>query len=311
MASVRPQWPDLLDPRFRKIYGDELKMLPQVGPSIFHVETSSKNNEKDSSASGLSKLVRRSEGQAISYEDEIQGFDVTYTHVEDSLGTSVSNRLWEDDQFNVIKRKPANLAKAKIRTQEEMMAHIFNYGFTAGGGGVSTFTSGDALALFAANHTREDGGTAQSNYTTSDLNESSLEAGIITMRTTLDHKGQLYMSKADTLVVAPALEKEARILLESTQRVGTANNDINPYQGALKLVVWDWLGSASTGGSDTAWFLLDSSLHQLNFFNRSDRGLEGPEWDFDTKTAKWTVDVVHSVGFSGWRGTYGSKGDNS
>lgn len=311
MASVRPQWPDLLDPRFRKIYGDELKMLPQVGPSIFHVETSSKNNEKDSSASGLSKLVRRSEGQAISYEDEIQGFDVTYTHVEDSLGTSVSNRLWEDDQFNVIKRKPANLAKAKIRTQEEMMAHIFNYGFTAGGGGVSTFTSGDALALFAANHTREDGGTAQSNYTTSDLNESSLEAGIIAMRTTLDHKGQLYMSKADTLIVAPALEKEARILLESTQRVGTANNDINPYQGALKLVVWDWLGSASTGGSDTAWFLLDSSLHQLNFFNRSDRGLEGPEWDFDTKTAKWTVDVVHSVGFSGWRGTYGSKGDNS
>lgn len=311
MASVRPQWPDLLDPRFRKIYGDELKMIPQVGPSIFHVETSSKNNEKDSSASGLSKLVRRSEGQAITYEDEIQGFDVTYTHVEDSLGTSVSNRLWEDDQFNVIKKKPANLAKAKIRTQEEMMAHVFNYGFTAGGGGVASFTSGDALALFSAAHTREDGGATQSNYTTTDLNESSLEAGIVSMRTTLDHKGQLYMSKADTLIVGPALEKEARILLESTQRVGTANNDINPYQGALKLVVWDWLGSASTGGSDTQWFLLDSSLHQLNFFNRSDRGLEGPEWDFDTKTAKWTVDVVHSVGFSGWRGTYGSKGDNS
>lgn len=311
MASVRPQWPDLLDPRFRKIYGDELKSIPSIGSSIFHMETSSRNIEKDSSASGLSKLVRRSEGQAITYEDEVQGFDVTYTHVEDSLGTSVSNRLWEDDQFGVIKRKPAHLARAKARTQEEMMAHIFNYGFTAGGGGVSTFTSGDALALFSNAHTREDGGATQSNYTTADLSEAALETGIVTMRSTLDHKGQLYMSKADTLVVPPALEKEARILLESTQRVGTANNDINPYSGALKLVVWDWLGSASTGGSDTAWFLLDSSLHALNFFNRSDRGLEGPEWDFDTKTAKWTVDVVHSVGFSGWRGTYGSKGDNS
>ncbi len=310
MASVRPQWPDLLDPRFRKIYGDELKTLPQVGPSIFHVETSSKNNEKDSSASGLSKLIRRSEGQAISYEDEVQGFDVTYTHVEDSLGTSVSNQMWEDDQFNVIKRKPQNLAKAKVRTQEQMMADVFNYGFTAGGGGLSTFTSGDALALFSNAHTREDGGATQSNYTTTDLNEASIETGIVAMRTTLDHKGQLYMSKADTLVVAPALEKEARILLNSQQRVGTANNDINPYQGALKLVVWDFLGSAA-GGSDTAWFLMDSSLHALNFFNRSDRGLEGPEWDFDTKTAKWTVDVRHSVGFSGWRGVYGSKGDNS
>ena len=310
MASIRPQWPDLLDPRFRKIYGDELKILPQVGPSIFHVETSSRNIEKESSSSGLSKLIRRSEGQAISYEDEVQGFDVTYTHVEDSLGTSVSNRLWEDDQFNIIKRKPANLAKAKIRTQEQMMADVFNYSFTAGGGGLSTFTSGDSLALFSASHTREDGGTAQSNYTTADFNEGSLETAMLAMRQTLDHKGQLFMCKADTLVVAPALEKEARILLNSTQRVGTNNNDVNPYQGALKLVVWDFLASVN-GGSDTAWFLLDSSLHQLNFFNRSDRGLEGPEWDFDTKTAKWTVDVIHSVGFSGWRGTYGSKGDNS
>lgn len=310
MASVRPQWPDLLDPRFRKIYGDELKILPQVGPSIFHVETSSRNIEKESSASGLSKLIRRSEGQAISYEDEVQGFDVTYTHVEDALGTSVSNALWEDDQFNVIKRKPANLAKAKIRTQEQMMADILNYGFTAGGGGLSAFTSGDALALFSTVHTREDGGATQSNQTTADLAEDSIEAGLVAMRTTLDHKGQLYMSKADTLVVAPALEKEARILLDSQQRVGTANNDINPYQGALKLVVWDFLGSAA-GGSDTAWFLFDSSLHALNFFNRSDRGLEGPDWDFDTKTARWSVDVRHSVGFSGWRGVYGSKGDNS
>ena len=310
MASVRPQWPDLLDPRFKKIYGDEMKALPQVGPSIFHVETSSRNIEKESSASGLSKLIRRSEGQAISYEDEVQGYDVTYTHVEDSLGTSVSNVLWEDDQFNVIKKKPANLAKAKVRTQEQMMADIFNYGFTAGGGGLSSFTSGDALALFSASHTREDGGAVQSNYTTTDLNENSIETGIVSMRQTLDHKGQLFMVKADTLVVAPALEKEARILLNSTQRVGTANNDVNPYQGALKLVVWDFLSSAA-GGSDTAWFLLDSSLHQLNFFNRSDRGLEGPDWDFDTKTARWTVDVRHSVGFSSWRGVYGSKGDNS
>lgn len=310
MASIRPQWPDLLDPRFRKIYGDELKAIPSIGSTIFHMETSSKNIEKDSSASGLSKLVRRSEGQAITYEDEVQGFDVTYTHVEDSLGTSVSNRLWEDDQFGVIKRKPANLARAKTRTEEQMKADVFNYSFTAGGGGLSTFTSGDALALFSTSHTREDGGTAQSNYTTVDLNEAALETGSIALRTTLDHKGQLYMSKADTLIVPPALEKEARILLNSTQRVGTANNDINPYSGAFKLIVWDFLGAAA-GGSDTAWFLTDSSLHQLNFFNRSDRGLEGPEWDFDTKTAKWTVDVVHSVGFSSWRGIYGSKGDNS
>lgn len=311
MASIRDQWADILDPRFRKIYGDELKAIPSIGSTIFHMETSSRNIEKDSSASGLSKLIRRSENQAVSYEDEVQGFDVTYTHVDDALGTSVSKTLWEDDQFRVILRKPANLARAKMRTQEEMMAHIFNYAFTAGGGGVAPFTSGDALALFSSAHTREDGGATQSNYTTTDLNEGALETGIVGMRSTLDHKGQLFLSKADTLIVPPALEKEARILLNSQGRVGTANNDINPYQGALKLIVWDWLGSASTGGSDTAWFLLDTSLHELNFFNRIDRGLQGPDYDFDTSAARWKVEVRHSVGFSGWRGTYGSKGDNS
>lgn len=310
MASVSPQWPDILDVRFRQIYGDELKLIPQVGPSIFHTETSSRNIEKDSSASGLSKLIRRNENQAISYEDEVQGFDVTYTHVEDALGTSVSNKLWEDDQFNVIKRKPANLAKAKVRQQEQMMADVFNYSFTAGGGGLSAFTSGDALALFSASHTREDGGATQSNYTTSDLSENAIENALVGIATQLDHKGQLFMAQGDTLVVPSALEKEARILLNSQQRVGTNNNDINPYQGALKLVVWKFLNSVA-GGSDTAWFVIDSSLHELNFFNRSDRGLEGPEWDFDTKSAKWSVDVRHSVGFSAWRGTYGSKGDNS
>lgn len=311
MASISPQWPDILDPRFRQIYGEELKALPQVGPSIFHMETSSRNIEKDSSASGLSTLVERSEGQAITYEDEVQGYDVTYTHREFGLGTSVSNKLAEDDLYNVIKRKPSNLARAKVRHEERRKADILNYGFTAGGGGLATFTSGDALALFSGSHTREDGGATQSNTTTSDLKESALENAIIGIRTQLDHKGQLFMAKADTIVVAPQLEKEARILLNTQGRVGTANNDVNPYQGALKLVVWDFLGSASPGGSDTAWFVFDSSLHQLNWFDRSDRGMEGPFYDFDTKTAKWSVDVRNSVGFSGWRGTYGSKGDNS
>lgn len=310
MASTRPEWPDLLDPSFRMIHGEQLQALPNIYSQIFNVYSSSKNIEKDSSASGLSKLVERSEGQAITYEDENQGYDVTYTHREFALGTSVTNVMWEDDQFNVINRKPKNLATAQRRTEEQSAADIFNYGFTAGGGGLATFTGGDAVALYSTAHPRTDGGANQSNYTTADLAEDSLETAEVSMRATLDDKGQLVVVQPDTLLVPPALENEARILLQSTGRVGTGNNDINPVNGKYKLVVWDYLGSAA-GGSDTAWFLLDSSLHMLNWFNRSDRGLEGPEYDFDTKTAKWSVDKRWSVGFSDWRGTYGSKGDNS
>ena len=283
MASSRGQWADILDPSFRQIYGEHISQLPNVGKTIFNVFGSSKDIEKDSSASGLSKRA---------------------------LGSQITLEMWEDDQFGVMQRRPRDLARAQNRTVEQSAADIFNHGFTAGGGGQSTFTAGDAVALFSSAHPRTDGGANQSNTTTADLAEDSLETALTTLRATLDDKGQLVLVKPDTILVPPALEKEARILLDSQGRTGTGNNDINPFQGALKVIVWDYLGSAA-GGSDTAWFIVDSSLHLLNWFDRSNRGIEGPEYDFDTKTAKWSILLRYSVGFSDWRGTYGSQGDNS
>ena len=258
----------------------------------------------------MSKLVQTGEGVSLSYEDQAQGYDVTYTHLKFGLGSKVTYEMFQDDQHNVINRKPRHLARAKTRTKEQAAADIFNNGFTSGGGGLSTFTAGDGVALFSTAHTRTDGGANQSNHTTADLAEDSLETALVSMRATLDDKGQLQLVTPTTLIVPPSLEKEASILLNSTGRVGTGNNDINPYQGRLNLVVWDYLGSAA-GGSDTAWFITDKNLHQLNWFDRDDRGIEGPETDFDNKTAKWSVVCRWSVGFSGWRGTYGSLGDNS
>jgi phage major head subunit gpT-like protein len=310
MASQRPQWPDILDPAFRKIYGDEIRQLPQQVFTIFNVDTSVKNIEKDSSATGLSKLVQTGESAPITYEDEVEGYNVIYTHLKFTKGTSVSQELWEDDQFGVMRRKPQNLANAKIRTQEQFGADILNGGFTLGGSGSALFTGPDSVSLFNAAHPREDGGATQSNYNTADLSEDSIENALVTMRATLDGKGQLMLVKPTHLIVPPSLEKEARILMDSMGRTGTTNNDINPYKGRLEVMTWDYLGSAA-GGSDTAWFIMDRSVEELNWFNRSDRGLEGPDWDFDTKTARWSTVCRWSAGWSNWRGIYGSKGDNS
>ncbi len=311
MANIRPNWPDALDPIIRKYYGDELKQLSPMAMSIFHVESSSKQNEKDSSATGLSKLVETAEGAAIANENMLEEYDVTYTHRKFTGSTTVTQEMWEDDQNNQMKRGSVELARAKTRTIEAMASDIFNYGFTAGGGGRAAFTAGDAAALFSASHTRIDGGANQNNTTTADLAEDSLETALLAMQAQLDGKGQLIDVAGDTLLIPPALEKEARILLNSTQRVGTANNDINPYNGALTIKVWKYLGSANSGGSDTGWFILDSNVHRLNWFNRSDRGLEGPEWNFFTKSVTWSLVCRWSVGFSGWLGTYGSTGTNA
>lgn len=307
--NSRPKWPTLLDPTFRTIFNDTEKQFPSQLGKIFNIQSSDKAYEKDTSVSGLGKLVQKPEGDAIVYEAPTNGYPVTYSHLTFGKGEGITYEMYEDDQYNIIKKAPSRLARAKMRTREQFGADIFNFGFTYGGGGSALFNGGDGKALFATDHPLKNGGT-QSNYTTADLDEDSLETALVTMRATKDNKGELQMVMPDTLIVPPALEKEARILLESQQRTGTGNNDINPYKGKLNLVVWDFLGSAA-GGSDTAWFVVDSSQHELNWFNRDDRGIEGPEYDFDTKTAKWSVVCRWSAGFSDWRGVYGSKGDNS
>lgn len=307
--NARPVWPTLLDPSFRTIFNDTEKRFPSQIGSIFNVESSDKAYEKDTSVSGLGKLVEKAEGDSIVYEKPASGYPVVYTHKTFAKGEIITYEMYDDDLTNIMKKAPRRLADSKMRSREQFAADIFNYGFTYGGGNATLFNGGDGKALFATDHPLKSGGT-QSNYTTADLDEDALEAGMVAMRATKDNKGELQMVVPDTLLVPPALEKEARILLESTQRTGTANNDINPYKGKLKIVVWDFLGTAA-GGSDTAWFLLDSGQHQINWFNRDDRGVEGPEYDFDTKDAKWSVVARWSAGFSDWRGTYGSKGDNS
>jgi hypothetical protein len=306
----RANFPNLLNPAVRKWFGEREAMIPELRPQVFHEYDSQKATELDASLGGLTKLTEKPEGTPLTYEDRAEGFPVTYTHRTFAKGGTVTHEMWEDDQSNQIRKMPRALANARVRHSEQMGADILNFSFTAGGGGIAPFTSGDAKALFATNHQRIDGGTAQSNMTTMDLAEDSLETAFVGMRSTLDNKGQLQMSKPSLLIVPPTLEKEARILLESQARTGTANNDINPYKGALKLMVWDYIGAAG-GGSDTAWFVLDEDQHELNWFWRERPNLDGPEYDFDTKTGKWSVQYRASVGFSDWQGLFGSKGDNS
>ena len=108
------------------------------------------------------------------------------------------------------------------------------------------------------------------------------------------------------LVIPPALEYTAKALLNSTQLPGSANNDVNTIKGALEIVVLDYLGAVA-GGSDTAWYILDSNQHELNFFWRIKPEFKWDE-DFDTFVAKYRGYMRYSYGVSDWRGIVGSTG---
>lgn len=302
MAEVRPKWVNALDPSFRAIFNETEREFQTMYDKIFHIQNSNKAFEKDTSLSGIGQLEETPELGAIPYEDATPGWDVTYVHRKFAKGRMVSQEMIDDEKFNMIAKLPRSLANAKMRTYEQAAADVFNYGFTAGGGGLAAFTGGDAKALFATDHVNRAGDVTQSNRITTALSQTSLQTVVSAMKTRKDSKNQIIAYQPDTLLVPTGLEFTARTILETTQVVGSANNDINPIKGALNLVVWPFLTSS------TAWFVLDSKAHELNFFKRKDEGVKGPVYDFDNEAAKWKAVCRFSVGFSGWEGVYGSTG---
>jgi len=291
---TRANFGDLLEPGFREIFFQQYSELPTVHDKVFHFLDSGKHQEYDSSVTGFGQLVETSEGAAITYEDPLQGYDTTYVHKKYAKGFKVTKELYEDDQYNIINRMPKALASATVRTVETISADIFDNAFTSG-------TGGDGSYLCAADHTPVNGGTDQDNSETHGLTETYLETALVAMRGTLDDKGQHILVQPDTLLVPKELEKEAIVLLQSTGRTSTNYNEINPYQGRLNLLVWDYLDSTQ------AWFVLDSGLHQLNFFWRV-RPEFAQDESFDTDAALYKVRCRFSVGFSDWRGVWGSTG---
>src|SRR3990172_1705460 len=103
--------------------------------------------------------------------------------------------MWEDDLYNVINKKPAALARSARRTREREAAQVFNRAFN------SSYLGADSEELCSTSHDRSDGGTAQSNASSTGitLTESNLETGLLAANGQLDDKGQIISVNPDSL----------------------------------------------------------------------------------------------------------------
>jgi hypothetical protein len=212
--------------------------------------------------------------------------------VEDNLYDSLSARYTKA------------LARAMAYTKQVKAAAIINNGFTGSGNP----TYGDGKVLFATDHPLVNGGTNSNRPTTGvDLNETSLENAVIQIAAWTDEKGLLLAAKPKKLIIPPALMFVATRLLETQQRVGTADNDIN----ALKSN-----GSIPEGYSvnhfftDTnAWFLLTDVPNGLKHFTRMPLA-NSMEGDFETGNVRYKSRERYSFGCSDPLGIYGSPGSS-
>lgn len=286
MAAIRGNFKDELDPAIRQIFLDRYSEEPQVMPEVFNVVSSTRDSETDSATTGFGMLIETSELGALDYEDPVKMYKTVYSHKKYTKGFKVSKELMEDDQHNVIARLPKLLAKSTVRTTEYHAASVLNNGFS------TSYTSyGDGNPLLSTSHDRADGGTAQSNASSTGitLTETNLETGRLALEKVLDDKGQIVTFQADKLIIPVDLRKTAQILTQSTLRPGTANNDVNIFEGVFKIVPWRYLTSS------TAWFLQDASEHLLNFFWRVKPEFKS-DYNFDADAALYKVRIRFSTG---------------
>jgi len=161
---------DSLDSRFRKIftteYGENIK--ESMIPMLFSMQTTTKNYEMLSGIGGGAD-VGEFDG-SLDYDTVSQLYDKTTYFAERAQGMKVERKLYDDDLFGNMDRRPWQMAINVSRTREKQGADIFNNAFVGTAGN-------DSQPLCSASHPYSPSdATTQSNAGSSTLNAVNIEA---------------------------------------------------------------------------------------------------------------------------------------
>lgn len=291
-------------PMIDEVIMGKFAQYPDQWKRIFNVKTSTRSNEQTTGISGMGLFNELNEGGAVTYDQPVQLFDKTYTHLDYAKGFKVSHQLIRDDKFGIIKRMATELGKSAKETREIAHAALFNDGFT------STTGSPDGTYLFSTAHPQVYAGGTQSNIlsTAADLDDDSLRLLLTLMRQQKDQTGKRVRIPPKALVVPSDLEFTAGEILKSRDRSDTANRAVNSlqfrdgYPAFADYFVWDYLTDAD------AWFIVCAPEDsEIRHYQR-----EEPDTlhdvDFDTRSAKTAMWYAESFGWSDYIGVVGTPG---
>jgi len=301
MAISRAQLLKELLPGLNALFGLEYARYGEQHKEIYEIESSERSFEEETKLSGFAAAAVKNEGSAIQYEAGQEAWTARYNHETIALGFSLTEEAVEDNLYDSLSaRYTKALARAMAYTKQVKAAAVLNNGFNA------AYTGGDGVGLFSSAHPLVSGGT-NSNIpsTPADLNETSLEAAVIQIAQWTDERGLLIAAKPKKLIVPPALQFVATRLLETEQRVGTTDNDINALKNNGSIPEGYTVNNFLT--DNNAWFLTTDVPNGLKHFVRQSL-VTSSDSDFDTGNMRYKARERYSFGWSDPLGMYGSAG---
>jgi hypothetical protein len=301
MAISRAQLLKELLPGLNALYGLEYARYGEEHKEIYETENSERSFEEETKLAGFSAAPVKNEGSAIAYDNAQEAFTSRYNHETIALGFSITEEAIEDNLYDSLSaRYTKALARAMSYTKQVKAASVLNNGFNA------AYTGGDGVSLFSTAHPLITGGTNSNRpAVASDLNETALENAVIQIAGWTDERGLLIAAKPRKLVVPPALMFVATRLLETSLRVGTADNDINAIKNNGAIPEGYTVNHFLTDSN--AWFLTTDVPNGLKHFERvgMSTSMDG---DFDTGNVRYKARERYSFGWSDPLGIYGSPG---
>jgi hypothetical protein len=289
---------DLLLPGLRGVEG-KYEQIPAQYDKIFTKHDSKMALERTAEMRFLGLAQLKTEGGQTAFDNSAgERYVYNQEHTEIALGYAITRKAVDDNLYKT-QFAPSNLGLIESfqQTKEIYAANLLNTATT-----YNASVGGDGVALVSASHPID--GNTISNYTTNELNESTLLNAMIAIRTNFrDQAGLKVFSRGRKLIVPAALEPVAIRLTKTELRPGTADNDVNAIMmtaGGLPqgYMVNDYLTSS------TAWFLL-TNIDGLSYMERIKFETD-MQVDFTTDNLLVKGYERYSFGYYNWRSLYGA-----
>ena len=300
MAISRNQLVKELEPGLNALFGLEYNRYENQHAEIFTTETSDRAFEEEVMLSGFANASVKPEGSAVTFDNAQETYTSRYQHETVALAFAITEEAIEDNLYDRLSsRYTKALARSMANTKQVKAANVLNRAFN------SSFTGGDGKELCATDHPTIFGTVKNELSTAADLSETSIEQALIDINAFTDERGLKIAARGMKLIIPSDLQFTAQRIMNSDNRVGTADNDINAIK-SMGMIPQGYVVNNYLTDTD-AFFIITDVPNGLKYFERSPikTSMEG---DFDTGNVRYKARERYSFGFSDFRGVFGSPG---
>ena len=301
MAISRAQLAKELEPGLNALFGIEYDRYEAEHAEIYDTESSDRAFEEEVMLVGFGNAQTKAEGAGVNFDNASEAYTARYTHETIALAFALTEEAMEDNLYDRLgARYTRALARSMAHTKQVKAAATLNNAFNA------AFSGGDGKELCATDHPLAGGGTFRNEPSTAaDLNETSLENALIDISTFVDERNMIIALRGTKLIVPPQLQFVADRLLESTLRVGTADNDLNAIRNMGMLPEGYTINHFLT--DPDAFFIKTDAPNGFKHFERTPLSTN-MEADFDSGNMRFKARERYSFGYSDPRAVFGSPG---